>query len=416
MIPSRVICAAAMLLLAVGTARAQAPDLEKMDIVLQAVPDGPVAVVDGKPVKPEVFRDLYMGEKVRWMVMSGKKDMNALPDEELLGIGLNSLRVLIEREVLYQEALKRKISVTDADLQARWKSEMADLTKRVGKEGEPALSEADVLKRAGTTKDEAQSELRKAMIVDLVRDQIMQEKGVKVTDQEVADWFANHKTSTRRPDMLHMKQIFFKADTTQADKRSGAAKQKADDAMKRLRAGESFEGVANKLSEGQYKDKGGEWPLMPADQFPDFIRNAAAKLKPGEISEPIESKFGYHIIKLIEVVPGQEGTIENSADRIKEALLADKGSKVLSEFCSKVTRDPARVQVYLDLQKQLALRPDLMKKMSNDLPPPTKGEKPAAPKQSTGASAKKADAAESKLAPAPKPKDPKPEPKKKKQQ
>jgi len=365
-------CAAALLAFAAVSASAQAPDLNRMDLVLQSVPDGPVAVVDGKPIRPEVFKDLYMGEVMRWAQMNGNQNV---PDDERLGIAMNSLRVLIEREVLYQEAAKRKITVSDADLQEKWKSEIADLTKRVTKDGEPVPSEADVLKRANTTKDEALAELRRAMQVDQVREQIMKEKGVTVTDQEVADWFAKNKNMTRRPDMLHLKQIFFKADKA---KKNATAKQKAEDAIKRLKAGESFEGVANKLSEGQYKDKGGEWPVMPADQFPPFIRDAAAKMKPGEVSEPIESQYGIHILKLVEVIPGQEGSIDNAGPRIKEMMLAQKGNRAVSEYCSKITGDPARVQVYLDLQKQLELRPDLVKKLSKEAP--DMPQKPSAPK------------------------------------
>src|SRR6185295_18675869 len=144
---------------ALPVAWAAAPDLSNMDIVLKSVPDGPVAVVNGQPINSSTFKDLYMGEMVRW----GKVNSRNIPDDERLGIAANSLRMLIEREVLYQEAVRRKLSVSDTELQAKWKSEFDDLKKRVTKDGDPPLSEDEVLKRANTTRAEAMNELRRAM-------------------------------------------------------------------------------------------------------------------------------------------------------------------------------------------------------------------------------------------------------------
>ena len=179
---------------------AQAPDLSKMDIVLKSVPDGPVAVVNGQPIPGKVFKDVYMRDVLGWAQLNSRN----VPDDERLGIAINSLRTLVEREVLYQEAVKRKFSVSDADLQREWAAQLEDLKKRVTKDGEPPLSEAQILERAFTTRDEALSELKRAMLVDKVRDAIIQEKGVTVSDKEVSDWFNDNKNLTRRPDMLRI--------------------------------------------------------------------------------------------------------------------------------------------------------------------------------------------------------------------
>jgi hypothetical protein len=344
---------------------AQAPDLSNMDIVLKSVPDGPVAVVNGQPIPPRVFKDVYMRDVLGWSQINSRK----VPDDERLGIAINALRMLVEREVLYQEAVKRKFSVNEPGLQKEWAEQLEDLKKRVTKEGEPPLTESQILERAFTTRDEALSELRRAMLVDQVRDAIIKEKGIAVSDREVTDWFDKNKGLTRRPDMLRIQQIFFKADTSRVDKQQAAAKQKAVDAYNRIRSGQSFEGVAKAVSEGQYKDKGGEWPVLPSGEFPPFVQEAVAKMKPGDISEPIQSKDGWHILKLVEAIPGQEGTLDNSKDRIQKLLLAQKGARAVNEFCSTITGDPSKVSVYLDLQNQLRLRPDLLQKLGKGAAP-----------------------------------------------
>ncbi|MBM3290979.1 MAG: hypothetical protein FJY92_12585 [Candidatus Hydrogenedentes bacterium] len=355
-----------LLVLAVGAAvaLAQAPDLGAMDIVLKSVPDGPVAVVNGQPVPGQVFKDVYMRDVLAWAQINGKN----VPEEERLGIAINALRTLVEREVLYQEAGKRKLTVTDAELEGLWTEQLDALRKRVTREGDPPLTEAQVLEKAHTTREEALADLRKAMLVDKVRDAIIAEKGVTVSDQEVTDWFNKNKDVTRRPDMLRIQQIYFKPDTSRTEKQQSTSKQKTMDAYNKIKSGQSFEGVARQVSEGQYKDKGGEWPVLPASEFPPFVRDAVATMKPGDVSEPIQSDKGWHILKLIEAIPGQEGTLDNSREKIERMLLAQKGAKTVNEFCGAVTGDPTKVRVYLDLENQLRLRPDLVQKLGTGSP------------------------------------------------
>lgn len=360
---------AVALLFGASVAVAQAPNLATMDIVLKSVPDGPVAVVNGQPILSRVFKDVYMRDVLGWAQLNGRN----VPDDERLGIAINALRTLVEREVLHQEAVKRKMTVNEAELQKTWAEQLDDLKKRVSKEGDPPLTEPQILERAHTTRDEALAELRSAMLVDKVRDAIIAEKGVTISGQEISEWFDQNKNVTRRPDVVRIQQIFFKLDASRADKQQSTAKQKATAAYDKIRSGQSFEAVAKQVSEGQYKDNGGEWPVLPVSEFPDFVQREIAKMKPGDMSEPVESDKGWHILKLVEAIPGQEGTLDNSKERIEKMLLSQKGAKAVNEFCSTVTRDPSKVRVYLDLENQLKLRPDLLQKLGNDSQSPAAG-------------------------------------------
>ncbi len=353
---------------AVLGAKAQAPNLDLMDIVLKSVPDGPVAVVNGEPINAQEFKDLYMGEVLRWAQLNPGSPVD---DEIRLGIGLNGLRMLIEREVLYQEAVKRKLRIPQSELEARWQKELESLKKASTEDGEPEPTEEQVLKLAGASHEQALEELRKAMLIQKVREDIMKEKGVTVSNKEVADWYAQNRDLTRRPDMIHLKQIFIQADKNRRDIKQEAARQRAEDAFKRIRAGQSFEGVAKTASDGRYRENGGDWGPRRVDEFPPFIVDAANKLQPGEISEPIESEFGFHILKLVEVVPGEETPLEKAEPEIRRMLLAKKGAQAIHEFTSKVTADPDALKVYLDLDKQIEARPDLREKLSQSTASPS---------------------------------------------
>lgn len=345
---------------------AQAPNLELMDIVLKSVPDGPVAIVNKQAISAQEFKDLYMGEVLRWAQLNPGKPVD---DQTRLGIALNGLRMLIEREVLYQEAVARKLNIPQAELEAKWQEELDALKKAASKDGNAELTEADLLKKAGATREEALAELRKALLVETVRESIMKDKGVTVTDQEVSQWYEENRDLTRRPDMMHLKQIFVQAGKNIKEDKRAEARKKAQDAYDRIRAGQSFEGVAKAVSEGRYKDEGGDWGLLPVSEFPPFIVEAANKLKPGDVSTVIESEWGFHILKLIEVVAGEETSLDKAAPEIRRMLLAKKGSEAIHEFTSKVTANPEALQVFLDLEKQIQARPDLQKDLSTGTPP-----------------------------------------------
>jgi parvulin-like peptidyl-prolyl isomerase len=330
------------------------------------VPDGPVALVNGAPVSNQEFKDLYMGEVLRWAQLNPGQEVS---DEVRLGIGLNGLRMLIEREILYQEAQKRKLSIPESELEAKWQEELETLRKASSGEGASELTEAVILERAGATRQEALTELRKAMLIEKVRDAIMKEKGVNVSDQEVKDWYSQNRDVTRRPDMMHLKQIFIQGDKTRKDKQDEAARKRAEDAYKRILAGQSFEGVAKAVSDGRHKDEGGDWGMQSVTDFPLFIVEAANKMQPGEISKPVESEFGFHILKLIEVVPGEEVPLDRAEKDIQAMLRSRKGAQAIRDFTSAVTGDPNALQVFLDLDNQILGSPELRKRFSENTPP-----------------------------------------------
>ncbi|GMW02674.1 MAG: hypothetical protein AMXMBFR84_38100 [Candidatus Hydrogenedentota bacterium] len=346
-------------------ASAQTPNLEKMDIVMKAIPNGPVAIVNQEVISAEEYRDLYLGEVARWADLNPAQQTS---DEVRIGIALGVLRELIERTLLKQEAVRRKLTIPEADLDAAWNKQMDALRKAMarkqGRSETDLPTEDEVLKASGGTKEAAREELREALMIERARTEIIKERGVTVTDEEVTAWYEKFKDRARRPDMLHVKQIYFAAKGV-PDSKKKEAERKATEALQRILAGQSFEGVAKNVSEGAYKEQGGDWGMQPAAKLPVFIREAAMKMKPGDTSAVISSEYGYHIIKLVDSVPGEEISLEEAKDDIRRGLMADKGANAVREFCNGATADSGALSVYLDIEKQLAGNPKLLQALQH---------------------------------------------------
>jgi len=363
-------CATAAALMVAGVAWAQAPDLAHMDIVLKAIPDGPVARVGKETIPPDEFRDLYIAEVTRLQRMAREE----AADIERIEIAVNCLRLLIERGILSQEAQKRGITVSQQELAESWEREVRRLGESLSRDEGNPLSEEEVLNLAHTTREEGLRELRRTLLIEKMRKRILDEKGITVTDKEVAQFFEENKENARRPDMVHIKQIFIRAQATQGTRRAREDEEaRAEMALKRIQAGESFAAVATSESDGALKEAGGDLGPMPLANLPDFLRESVMGMKPGELSGVIESDYGFHIVELVEVTPGEEPTLEEIAPRIRRMLLTRRGNQAVREFCSEVTEGEDVIHVYLDLEKQIGARPDLREffaQESDDNEPP----------------------------------------------
>jgi len=197
----------------------------------------------------------------------------------------------------------------------------------------------------------------------------LQEK-MKATDDEVNAYLTSH------PEL----------DT---DKKNRA---KAEEVLKRARAGEDFAKLAQEFSSDGSKDKGGDlgW-FGHGDMVPEF-EQAAYALKPGEISDIVQSKFGFHIIKLeerktetkdgkpAEMVHARHilisdaagnpfGPPQSSRDRAKAAVEQEKAKKVLDEI---VARSHVKV-------------PDNFQVKAPEQAPPAQGLPPGFPQVEPGA-------------------------------
>ncbi len=354
-----------------ATAIAQAPDLKRMDFVLRSVPNGPVALVNDVPIEPDAFKDFYIGELVHWDKANPGKEVN---DQLRIGIALRVLRQLIQQAVLLQEADVRGITVSANELNESWSTEFAKIKQSLPAAERDTLTDAQVLKKLGATREEALKDLQRVLRIAKMRDRIIKDAGVTVSDEQLTEWYAANEQMSKRPETVHVKQLFFKAEPNSSPAKKNEnemeAQKRADRALLQIKSGQSFEKVARDVSDGQFKKQGGDWGPRPAGQMPPFIVEAARKLKPGELSPLIKSQYGYHIVKLVATTQAGKIPLKQAAPEIRRLLSREKGNEAVYRYCAKTMADPDAVRVYLDLESQLRLRPELLEMYRQELKNP----------------------------------------------
>lgn len=116
---------------------------------------------------------------------------------------------------------------------------------------------------------------------------------------------------------------------------------KAQNALQRLKSGESFTSVAKEVSNGPEKEQGGLMGLRPMDRYPTLFVEAAEKLSVGELSPVLRSGAGFHILKLVTKQSSQTMTVTET--RARHILLRPGGL---------LSQNAARAQL-LDFKRQL---------------------------------------------------------------
>ncbi|MBQ7578365.1 MAG: peptidylprolyl isomerase [Synergistaceae bacterium] len=146
-------------------------------------------------------------------------------------------------------------------------------------------------------------------------------KGITVSDDEAQKFYDDNKNSFMQPEKVHARHILISGDADEL-----AAKIIAD-----LKAGASFDVLAKEYSlDPGSKANGGDLGEFPRGvMVPDFEKAAFALKNPGDISEPVKSQFGLHIIKLEAKIPAAPTPFEQVKPRIMQELREKKTQELL---------------------------------------------------------------------------------------
>lgn len=233
-----------------------------------------IATVDGQTITKD---DLYLA-----MIQMFPQQAN-----EVLARMVNEILVINEAE-------RRKVRVTDTELKTR-------------------------AVELGLT-DELNQTLQRMLKTSLLAEKmIIAEKKISVTENEIKKFFEERKTQLGEPEQVRIRQIFVLSES------------EANDILLALNAGADFAKMAMaKSQDTASKEKGGDLGFFARGTLVPEIEKVVFDMKSGEVSSPIKTAAGFHIIKVEEKKPSKEAKLDADMKKRLERLILN--SKIQQEL------------------------------------------------------------------------------------
>lgn len=134
--------------------------------------------------------------------------------------------------------------------------------------------------------------------------------------------FEQNRAAFKVPDKAKARHILLKVPPDASREQVAKIQRKAMRIAKEARSGANFAALAKKYSEGPTRDKGGDLGVFPRGRMDPEFENAVFSMKIGEISDPVRTSFGFHIIKLEDRIQGKEPTYEEVKEQVAKRFRA----------------------------------------------------------------------------------------------
>lgn len=205
------------------------------------------------------------------------------------------LERLILTKLQTQRATEAGVRVDDREL-----NEV--ITNIASQNGMTLQQFAESIKKDGNDYLAVREQIRDQVVMSRLRQKEVDGR-VSVTDQDVDLYLATQGPDENKE--YHLAHILIAVPDGAKNEERAKAKLKAEDLVRRLKGGADFAQLAIANSNGQQALQGGDLGWRKSGDLPGLFATAAAKLSPGEVSEPLEAGSGYHIIKLVEERGGE---------------------------------------------------------------------------------------------------------------
>jgi len=143
---------------------------------------------------------------------------------------------------------------------------------------------------------------------------------IKVTDANIKDFYEQNPEQFKTPQKVEARHILIKVAEDAEEEKVNEAQKRAQDIFDMASKGQDFELLAKEYSEGPSKDKGGYLGIFEKQSMVKPFADKAFSMKEGEISNPVRTIFGWHIIKLMAKFDASVQTMAMASETIKKEL------------------------------------------------------------------------------------------------
>jgi parvulin-like peptidyl-prolyl isomerase len=281
----------------------------------KAVPPGAVAAVRDKPIAKADFDQLMKQAEETFKAQN--QDFPKVGTPEYENVKQTVLDGLIQQAEWELEGEAMGIRVSDQEVQKQLNS-----LKQQYFQGDEDKYKAELAK-AGLTDEQVRSRLKAKLVSDKIKKAVYAK--VKVTDAEIKAYYDAHKANYQQPESREVRHILVKT------------KAQAEKLYEQIKGGADFAELARKYSlDTGTKERGGKYTAYRGRSVKPFDKFVFAA-KTGELSHPIETEFGWHVILVLsDIKPESTTPLAKASGSIRTTLLPEQQQRALDSWAKDV--------------------------------------------------------------------------------
>jgi parvulin-like peptidyl-prolyl isomerase len=277
-----------------------------------------VAVVGDSAITKKQFDDL-----MATAVASYKQQGKTFPKQgttDYASIKTQAINILVQNAEREQKLVDLGGQVTDKQVTAR----LNQIKQQYFNGSESSYKQQ--LKTQGLSEAEVREQVRAQLVSEALYKKITD--GVKVTDAEVHTYYVNHTSEFKQPASRTVRHILVKKKTL------------AQSIYSQLKGGANFAKLAKKYSiDTASAAQGGKYDAVKGQSVAAFDK-VAFQLKVNEISPPVHTQYGWHVIQALTAIkPATTKTEKQAASSIKSQLLTNKQQQAVTDWSNQLTKD-----------------------------------------------------------------------------
>ena len=299
-----------------------------------AIPDV-LATVDGNAIKKE---DAILRFKERVGPQAAQ-----IPEEQLEQSVAQMMPQLVEEliaeKLFAAEIEKQKLEATDEEIDARIDQVLTQAPAGTTKE--------NFLEQIGLTEEQVRTDIGRAIKTDKLIDPKAEAAGV-VTEEDAKKFYDDNPDYFKSDESVTARHILIKTDGITDVTELGKKRTEIDKIRERLvgDAAEDFAKVAEEVSEGPSGPQGGDLGEFGRGQMVPEFDKAVFALKPGEVSEPVKTQFGFHLIKVDAKNEGGVTPFADAQPKITEFLTNQKKTEAIRAYVEEL-KGQAKIETFV---------------------------------------------------------------------
>ena len=329
--------------------------------------DSVAVTVNGRPIMASQIENTFRA------ILAQQTQGRQLPPEQINAMRMQLQPMVISSIVglslIEQEAEKENVTVSDEEM-VEEVERMVEMTM-AGRQMTVEQFDTMLKEQHGLSLNEWKDKMKTD---PRLKSQIIPGKMLKLrygdvltpTEEEVVQLYEKNKSRYTHPELVRASHILIKTEPGDSDENKAAAKKKIEEILVLTKAeGADFAALAKEYSSCRSKDRGGDLGFFPeqGQMVPEFSK-ASFALEVGEISDVVETQFGYHVIAATERKEAGVTPLEEARQQIEAELTGQKRNRLFGEYVEELKK--TATIVYAGQEKAAELQPTSPPAMAED--------------------------------------------------